>query len=43
MPKIKKVYASIFCKIYTDKVSEEMVNRQATGQEIYEFLLRDAG
>jgi len=42
MPKIKKVSVSIFCKIYTDNFSEDMVNRQATGQEIYEFLMRDA-
>ncbi len=38
----RKVFVSIFCKIYTDNFSEEMVNRQATGQEIYEFLMRDA-
>ena len=38
----KAVFVSIFCKIYTDNFSEEMVNRQATGQEIYEFLLREA-
>ena len=37
----RKVFVSIYCKIYTDNFSEEMVNRQATGQEIYEFLLRD--
>ena len=38
----RKVTVSIFCKIYTENFSEDMVNRQATGQEIYEFLLRDA-
>ena len=38
----RKVFVGIFCKIYTDNFSEEMVNRQATGTEIYEFLLRDA-
>ena len=43
MPKVKKVFVSIFCKIYTDNFSEEMVNRKATGQEIYKFLMRDAG
>jgi hypothetical protein len=43
MTKIKKVFFSIYCKIYTDNFSEEMVNREATGQEIYEFLMRDAG
>jgi hypothetical protein len=39
----KKVFISIFCKIYTDNFSEEMVNRLTTGQEIYEFLMKDAG
>jgi len=38
----RKVFVSIHCKIFTDNFSEEMVNRQATGQEIYEFLMRDA-
>ena len=38
----KKVFVSIYCKIFTDNFSEEMVNRKATGQEIYEFLMRDA-
>ena len=38
----KKVYVSIYCKIYTDCFSDEMFNRKATGQEIYEFLLKDA-
>jgi hypothetical protein len=39
----KKVFVSIYCKIYTDNFSEEMVNRKAAGQEIYEFMMRDAG
>ena len=43
MPNNKKVFVSIHCKIYTDNFSEEMVNRKATGQEIYEFMMRDAG
>jgi len=38
----RKVFVGIFCKIYTDNFSEEMVNRLATSTEIYEFLLRDA-
>ena len=42
MPKIRKVFVNIYCKIYTDSFSNEMFNRKATGQEIYEFLLRDA-
>ena len=43
MPVYKKVFVSIYCKIYTDNFSEEMVNRMATGDEIYEFLMIDAG
>jgi len=38
----KAVFVSIYCKIYTDNFSEEMVNRKVTGQEIYEFLMSDA-
>jgi hypothetical protein len=43
MPACKKVFVSIYCKIYTDNFSEEMVDRMATGNEIYEFLMQDAG
>jgi hypothetical protein len=43
MPINKKVFVSIYCKIYTDNFSDEMVNRMATGDEIYEFLMKDAG
>jgi hypothetical protein len=43
MPVYKKVFVSIYCKIYTDNFNEEMVNRMATGNEIYEFLMKDAG
>ncbi len=42
MNKDKKVLVSIYCKIFTDSFSTEMVNEDATGQEIYEFLMRDA-
>ena len=42
MPINKKVFISIYCKIYTDNFSKEMVNRLATGDEIYEFLMEDA-
>ena len=38
----KAVYVSMYCKIYTDNFSENMVNRKATGQGIYEFMMRDA-
>lgn len=39
----KKVFVSIYCKILTDNFSEEMINRMATDNEIYEFLMKDAG
>ena len=42
MDKDKKIFVSIYCKIYTDSFGTEMVNVSATGQEIYEFLMRDA-
>ena len=38
----KKVYVNIYCKIYTDSFSDEMLNRKVTGQEIYEFLMNDS-
>jgi hypothetical protein len=38
----KKVYVSIYCKIFTDSFSTEMVNQEASGQAIYDFLMRDA-
>ena len=38
----KKVYVNIYCKIYTDTFSDEMLNRKVTGQEIYEFLMKDS-
>jgi len=42
MPNIKKVFVSIYCKIYTDSFSDEMFNRKATGQQIYKFLMKDS-
>jgi len=42
MENSKKVYVDIYCKIYTDSFSDEMFNRKATGQEIYEFLMKDS-
>jgi hypothetical protein len=39
----KKVFINIYCKIYTDSFSDEMVNRMATGTEIFDFLMKDAG
>ena len=43
MEESKKVFVSICCKIFTDCFSLDMFNRMATGQEIYDFLMRDAG
>jgi hypothetical protein len=34
---------SIWCKIYTNNFSEEMDHKTATGQEIYDFLMKDSG
>jgi len=39
----KKVSVSIYCLIYPIGFSREMLNKQATGQEIYDFLMKDAG
>ena len=38
----KKAYVSIYCKIYAENFSNEMIDREATGKEIYNFLLKDA-
>ncbi|MBM4305120.1 MAG: hypothetical protein FJ123_00135 [Deltaproteobacteria bacterium] len=43
MEEPKKVFVSIYCKIFNDSFSQDMVNRVATEQEIYDFLMRDAG
>jgi hypothetical protein len=37
-----KAFVSIYCKIYTENFSQEMIDRYATGKEIYNFLLKDA-
>ena len=42
MDKDKKIFVSIYCKIYTDSFGTEMVNVSATGKEIFEFLMSDA-
>ena len=39
----KRACVSIYCKIYTENFSQAMIDRYATGKEIYNFLLRDAG
>ncbi len=38
----KRAYVSIYCKIYTENFSQEMIDRYASGKEIYNFLLKDA-
>ncbi len=38
----KRAYVSIYCKIYTENFSDEMIDRHASGKEIYNFLLKDA-
>jgi len=38
----ERVSVSIYCKIYTDTFSNEMINRKATGNEIFDFLMKDA-
>jgi hypothetical protein len=43
MPDEKKVFVSIYCKLPDDAFSREMVNQMATGKEIYDFLMKDAG
>lgn len=43
MPNYQKVFVSIYCKIYAENFSEEMIDRYATGNEIYKFLMKDAG
>jgi len=42
MNDIKRVFVSIYCKIYTDSFSNEMHDKKATGKEIFEFLMKDA-
>ena len=39
----KKAYVSIYCKIYAENFSNEMIDREATGKEIYNFLMKEAG
>jgi len=43
VPNEKKVFVSIYCKIFDDSFSDEMLNRVATGKEIYDFFIKDAG
>ena len=43
MAEEKQIFVSIYCKVFTDSFSDEMVNRMATGTEIFNFLMKDAG
>jgi len=43
MDKERSEFVSIYCKILPDKFSDEMICREATGKEIYDFLMTDAG
>ena len=37
-----KILVSIYCKIYSDTFDDKLVDRLATGTEIYDFLMEDA-
>ena len=39
---VRRASVSIYCKIYTENFSQAMIDRYATGKEIYNFLLKDA-
>ncbi len=36
-------FVSVYCKIFCDSFSRDMVDRITTGREVYEFLVRDSG
>ncbi len=36
-------YVSIYCKIFSDSFSLDMVDRITTGEEVFAFLVRDSG
>jgi len=41
--KERRAFVSIYCKVFTDSFSNEMVGKLATGTEIFNFLMKDAG
>lgn len=43
MDKEKRAFVSIYCKIYTENFSDELICHRPTGTEIYDFLMKDAG
>ena len=38
----QKIFVNIYCKIYNDSFSWDMVDRLATGTEIHDFLMEDS-
>ena len=38
-----RAFVSIYCMVFDNEFSEEMFNKWATGNEIYDFLMKDAG
>ena len=38
-----RVFVSIYCMVFKNEFSDEMFNKWATGTEIYDFLMKDAG
>lgn len=43
MEELKRVFVSIYCMIFNNDFSDGMFNKMATGKEIYDFLMEDAG
>jgi len=41
--KNKKIYIDIYCKIYTDTFNNDIYERLVSGQEIFDFLMKDSG
>ena len=39
----QEAFVHIYCKIYAENFSNEMINRMVLGTEIYDFLMKDAG
>jgi hypothetical protein len=43
MVRSRTCFVSIYAKIFTDSFSTDMVDRIATGEEVFAFLVRDSG
>ena len=39
----RKELVTIYCKVFSDSFSSEMISRKRSGLEIYDFLMKDAG